>query len=377
MPLPPGVNWQDLGIGQNVLMDLIEQGQVDPSAMGNVGGAGPIEAAPGTFDSLDMDAIYRDIQKQTEKETADRQAAQKDAANRAYADEQTDIAQQRDARFGNDMAWMDDVFQTKMPTRDEVMAQGTTGDEHAAARQRGAADELFSLYEQGGLGAQERAARAKARRETEGLLRGQREADMQNLAERGMGGSGAEIAALLGSSQAAGERLSAADLQTSADAEQRALDALMGGTQIESGLQKSADNYVQNNAKMMADIASQNTQGRRNAWQASMNNRNQFDMNKLGLQVGAAGQTSSRDALENQAGWGAQRDIAKTDAAAQAQGQAGYNTNITGTNQAGNAGIQKAGETVTEQTGDDKKAWAEGVDGTIKKGTDYLGRAGA
>lgn len=369
MPLPPGVSIKDLGIAPNVVKDLLDQGQLSLDDLGGYAGeelakglAGPDLSGLGAQDQLDLE---RSISK-----FSDDYRAQQEAAKPTEAE-------QRDAKYGNDMAWLDDIFQQKGPTREQALALGTTGDEHAAARQRQSADELFKLYEQGGLGAQERASRAKARRETEGLLRGQREADMQNLAERGMGGSGAELAAMLGGNQAAGERLSAADLQTSADAEKRAMDALLGGTQIESGLQKGADDYVQSNQKMLADIEAQNVQGRRQAYQQTMAQRNAYDMNKLGLQVGAAGSTASRDALENQAGWGMGKDVAKTDTAASTAGQGRYNDNVTGTNQKGNEAIQKAGETVVKETGDDKRAWAEGVDGTIKKGTDYIGKVGA
>ncbi len=329
-------------------------------------------ASPLEFNPADMDQLTKQV-----AGFMDEQRQQQDSRRQQDLAQAPTEAEQRDAKYGNDMAWLEDVFQQKGPTREQSLALGTTGDEHAAARQRGAADELFDLYEKGGLGAQERAARAKARSETEGLLRGQREADMQNLAERGMSGSGAEIASLLGSSQAAGERLSAADLQTSADAEQRALNALMGGTEIEAGLQKGADDYVQNNQKMLADIEAQNVQGRRQAYQQTMAQRNAYDMNKLGLQVGAAGSTASRDALENQAGWGMGKDVAKTDVGATNAGQAGYNANQTGTYAATGQRLDAAGNKILDETGDKLKAIGAGVDDAIKQGTGIISRGGA
>lgn len=130
---------------------------------------------------------------------------------------------------------------------DRILGMGTTADSQSEATQRGSVEELLGLYKQGGLGAQERNERATARANTEGWLRGQREADMAGLNARGLGGSGAELTSLLGDRQSAAQRLSAADLQTSADAEKRALDALLAGTGIATQMRGQADAYQGHN----------------------------------------------------------------------------------------------------------------------------------
>lgn len=286
-------------------------------------------------------------------------------------------AEQRDERFGNDMAWLDDAFQQKAPTREEALALGTTGDEVARDKQRGAADELFSLYEQGGLDAQNRNARAKNRRETENMLLGHQQANLQDMAERGMSGSGAELAAMLGGNQAAAQRLSSADLQTSADAEQRALSALLGGTQIESGLQQSADNYVQSNQRLLSEIEAQNVQGRRQAYQQTMANRNNFDLTKLGLQTQAAQGIANRDQGDNQYGFGYSGDLAKDDADAWNASQGQYNNAAQGMYQGYIPAMANAGQTRIDKTGGSAAYGGATASASGKQIMDYAGGIGS
>lgn len=85
---------------------------------------------------------------------------------------------------------------------------------------------LKDIIAGGGADAIERAQRAAARADSESWLRGQREADMQQYAERGMAGSGMELQNLAMDRQAAAQRNSLADLQTSAALEQRKMDAI-------------------------------------------------------------------------------------------------------------------------------------------------------
>lgn len=127
----------------------------------------------------------------------------------------------------------------------EDYARGASDVElEAQAGQRKAMNELFGLWDGGGATALERARRAKSRSEAENWLLGQRKADMQDLAERGLSGSGAELAALQADRQAAASRLSMADLETDAALEERAMQALLSGSGVagellsgESGIQ--------------------------------------------------------------------------------------------------------------------------------------------
>jgi hypothetical protein len=286
------------------------------------------------------------------------------------------VAEERDAKYGNDMAWLEDIFEQKGPTREEGLKLGTTGDTAARDRQLRAADELFGLYEQGGRGAQDRAARAEARASSEDWLKGQRDADMQNLSERGMSGSGAELATMLGDRQQAASRLSAADLSASASAEQRALDALMGGNAVSSDVRKGADDYVSGNMKMLAEIEGQNVAGRRKAHEALLDRRDRFQMGKLGLQVGAAGQTASRDSVEQQAGYGLSDKTATTDTGAVNKAQGGYNTGRVSTDQAGADRLAAQGSKVAGAAGGVADAVGQGLDSLEEQTKSYVGGVG-
>jgi hypothetical protein len=75
--------------------------------------------------------------------------------------------------------------------------------------------------------------------------RGAREAILQDAAARGIGGSGLELAAMLGSQQQAASDASRAGLQTAAEAERRALEAIiqqgqLGGQVSQEDFEKQA-----------------------------------------------------------------------------------------------------------------------------------------
>jgi hypothetical protein len=237
----------------------------------------------------------------------------------------------RNARFGNDMAWLDELFQEN-PIDAYTAAQqlGTSADPAAQAAQRGAMDAMFGIANGGGATAMERARRQKARGESENWLFGQREADMQNLAERGMSGGGAEIAALLGDRQAAASRLSQADLDTDAALEQRALDALMSGEQIAGGINRDSNAFIQGNADMISRSAARNKQFMQNAWQQALNNRQNWDTNVLNQQLGVAQGLMGQDASENQTGWGSGQQQASDDADRRNDARSNFNTTSSG-----------------------------------------------
>lgn len=137
----------------------------------------------------------------------------------------------------------------------ELGGREGTSDAESEQAQQYALDELFGLYRQGGQGAQDRAARARNRADSENWLKGQREADIQDRAERGMSGSGGEILDLLADRQAAASRLSAGDLEADAAAEQRAMDALLSGTQLATGMRSASDAYEAENTRARAGVA--------------------------------------------------------------------------------------------------------------------------
>lgn len=85
---------------------------------------------------------------------------------------------------------------------------------------------LRDIIAGGGATSIEMANRARQRADSESWLRGQREADLQDYAERGLTGSGQELLALSADRQAAAGRNSLADLETAKALEERRLGAI-------------------------------------------------------------------------------------------------------------------------------------------------------
>ena len=235
-------------------------------------------------------------------------------------------------RFGNDMAWLDDEFKIDPALLGESARSKVEADPEMIAAQQRALDSLFGIADAGGATAQERARRAKARGESENWLRGQREADMQNLAERGMSGSGAELLTLGNDRQAAAQRNSAADLETDAWLEQRALDALFSGGQLagqmrdtgfREGMERAgaADEFEVLNQNTLNSAQESNKQFEREAWNRALERRQQWDMNKLNLGVDAAGGLLNSDAGQNQAGYNYAGNVAGQSATQANQGR--------------------------------------------------------
>lgn len=104
----------------------------------------------------------------------------------------------------------------------EGLDAGGSGDQWAALQG------LRQLYESGGYTDADAAARRLAAMERGQQLRGANEAALQQMQARGMGGSGAELAARLGASQALSQGQAMIDAAIQQAAMQRALAALQG-----------------------------------------------------------------------------------------------------------------------------------------------------
>lgn len=88
---------------------------------------------------------------------------------------------------------------------------------------------LQELANNGGMSAADEANLSKIQSEVGQADRGRRDAIKQNMAQRGMGGSGMDLLAQLDSSQAATDRASQSGLDVAGMAQQRALDAMLKG----------------------------------------------------------------------------------------------------------------------------------------------------
>jgi len=189
--------------------------------------------------------------------------------------------------------------------------EGISTDPNLRAAQLKALEQLQSMGE-GGLTAgdrftMEQIAQDEARRE-----RGARDAIMQNMQSRGVQGSGLELAQMLGAQQGAAERRSMRDLGVEAQAQQRALDAIMQAGELggsirgqefgeKSDIASAADIINRYNAGMRADIQGANTAALNEAQRYNIENargdiRDLADIQNRSLEAQALAANQSTDA---------------------------------------------------------------------------------
>jgi hypothetical protein len=221
--------------------------------------------------------------------------------------------------------------------------------------QLNALNKLQAIGSEGGMTGEDRARQMQIESEINANLKGNQDAIMQNLAARGMGGGMTEMVNRQLATQAAANRQAQLGMETKAQAERRALEALMqsGGLagqmqsqdfQRESAKAQAQDaisrfnaqnqqqvlaNQVnaknaaqQYNAQMQQGIANQNVGQRNQAQQYNANLAQQHFENQLarqGLQSGLAGQIAQGNALQNAADKKWASDILGAGAAAYSQ----------------------------------------------------------
>ncbi len=162
------------------------------------------------------------------------------AASKAAADPNAIAAQQAAGGLAaqyaqRQMVFDDPALQKQLLT--QIMSQSTNTGPNAlkfddGSRQAAQYQNLGDIINGGGANAVEMAARANARADSESWLRGQREADMANYAERGLTGSGMELLALNADRQGAAQRNSLADLNMAKDLEARRMDAIKSAADL-------------------------------------------------------------------------------------------------------------------------------------------------
>lgn len=133
-------------------------------------------------------------------------------------------------------------------------------------------------------------------------LQGQQGAIMQNLAQRGMSGGGSELVARQIASQGAANRMADMALDAKAQAERRALDAIIQSGQL--GGQMQAQDFQQQSQKAQAAdaIARFNAANQQGVQSANVGARNQAQMYNVGqkqdvaqMNVGARNQAQQRN----------------------------------------------------------------------------------
>lgn len=198
----------------------------------------------------------------------------------------------------------------------DVSQQGPTAmgqistDPRLEAAQLAALDSLTDIGESGGLTAIDRADLDRAQDEIRRSHRNRLGAIQQNMAMRGLSGSGMEQIAALQAAQDATEREQDASLQINALAKQRALDAIMSGAQLGGNIRgqsfgeqskvRSAEDAINRfNVGNMNTMSQFNVGQQNQAAAANMAARNQLDAMNMAAQ-NQAGQynTSAQNAMQ-------------------------------------------------------------------------------
>lgn len=113
-----------------------------------------------------------------------------------------------------------------------------TADPRLKDAQLNALDELIKIGTQGGLTATDKARLYDINEQEAGIERGAREAIKQNALERGVGGSGLELVSQLISGQESAGRRARQGFDVAADAEQRALQAIISAGDVGSNIRR-------------------------------------------------------------------------------------------------------------------------------------------
>jgi hypothetical protein len=240
-----------------------------------------------------------------------------------------------ETRFGNDMSWLDPAFQQR--------AQLAHSDPGEVARQNAVLDDLMGIAHGGGATALEKERRAAARAGEDQWIRGQRDADTADLAERGMAGSGAAITSLLGGQQQAGNRLASAGLETDAALEQRALDAMTAGGGLATTMRNSGDNFAALNANAINSVNQGNVNYLRQAQQHTQDQRYDNYNRDLDRKTGVASNLMGYDQAENQTGYQQGTALAGNDTAGFNGAKAGFNSTVVNPQTSG-AAVALAGQ---------------------------------
>ncbi len=119
---------------------------------------------------------------------------------------------------------------------------------------------LQDISGSGGMTAMDQANLSKIKSQEDTANRGKREAILQNAQSRGMGGSGMELMAQLQNQQDSASRTSQRDMDVAAQAQQRALEALMQGGTMAGNMQNQDFNRQAQIASANDAISKFNTQ---------------------------------------------------------------------------------------------------------------------
>lgn len=179
--------------------------------------------------------------------------------------------------------------------------QGVAADPSAVAAQRAALEELMRVARSGGMRLEDRAMQNEALSRSSRAESAGRQRIADDMAARGVGGSGAELAMQLSNQQASAQRGAEASQQAAAQAQRRALDAMMQGGRF-AGQMRGQDFDEKARRAQAADMVSRyNADARQRAAYFNANlpqqehdNRYRIAQGKAGALAGGAGAAGQR-----------------------------------------------------------------------------------
>lgn len=173
--------------------------------------------------------------------------------------------------------------------------EGISLDPALRQQQQASLSALQDLANNGGMTAQDKAQLSRIQTEAESADRGRRGAIQQNMAARGMTGSGMDLLAQLQSSQGATDRQAQQGLDVAGMAQQRALDAMQQSGQM-AGNMRNQDFSQQSDVARAKDAISQFNAANRNQFSqfntsaknqaATQNAQNQMSMDQYNRNTG-------------------------------------------------------------------------------------------
>lgn len=147
--------------------------------------------------------------------------------------------------------------------------------------QMAALAEMQDIGSSGGLRKQDKARLNQIKLDEDSSNRGRREAILQNMQARGMGGSGMELAAQMQSQQDSAMRQSQRDMDVGAMAEQRALEAIMQSGNMAGNMRGQSFDEQSAIARQNDAIGQFNAQNRQGQVNRNVDARNQAQMMNL------------------------------------------------------------------------------------------------
>lgn len=316
-----------------------------------------------------------------QSDAADKQAAIGQQAVAGYQNidipsiQEQQVQLQKIASAGNLTPEQEQIFQ-----QNQSVLNSYQQNPEASSAQMQALKSLQQIGKSGGLTAMDKANLNEIANKQSNAESQNRAAVLQNMQQRGMGGSGAELAALLSGNQQSNQEASNQGFNVAAQAQSRALQALQGAGQLgqgieaqqfgEAGQKAAAQNAInQFNTANQQNVAGQNVQRSNYAQERNLNNNQQLNAantnianqneiyNKGLYQQQFANQTTKQAGVAN-----ALNHVA---AAAGAQGQAGANLgnaigqgigklgSAVGTYAASSPAVGASKPAASEQTGND------------------------